>query len=176
MKLPILSCIGFCTTLFLTSCGNSNGNSHDIQYEEVDSVLVEDVEEIVSSDTKAGNEDITPDDVIRASLRSVKSSLPQEMIEGMTITDAYLQGSYLFYQVECDDNIVSVYDLYENENEAHDNMVKFLYTMASNDDNFAIFLAALVEKHMGICYRYVSDESGDYFDIKIKYSELSDFF
>lgn len=99
-----------------------------------------------------------------------------EMMDGMTITDAYLRGSYLVYRTECDDNIISVYDLSESADEAHSNIIDFLYTMASNDDGFALFLAALVEKHMGICYRYVSDESGDYFDIKIKYSELSNMF
>lgn len=174
MRFLTYSCTSFCVTLLLISCGNSNGT--DIQYQETDSVLFEEVVETPSSNSRAGNDDITPDDVIRATLKNIKVSLPIEMIEGMTITDAYLQGSYMLYHVECDDNIISVYDLAENANEAHSNMINFLYTMASNDDGFAIFLAALVEKHMGICYRYVSDESGDYFDVKIKYSELSNLF
>lgn len=174
MRHPIIFCTCFCVALFLISCGNSNSNT---QYgEELDSVVVECDDETPSSHSSSDDDDITPDDVIKASLMGIKTSLPMEMFAGMTITDVYLKGSYIFYHVECDDNIISVYDLSDKVDESHNNILNFLKTMASNDANTALFLAALVEKHMGICYRYVSDESGDYLDIKIKYSELSNLF
>lgn len=176
MRLPNFIFTSFCVTLLLISCGNSNGRGTDIQYEAIGSVIVDEVLESPSSNSRAANYDITPDDVIRTFMKHSKSALPIEMTEGMTITDIYLQGSYLFYQVECDDNIISVYELSNNADDAHSIMINYFYTMASNDDDFAIFISALIEKHMGICYRCVSDESGNYFDIKIKYSELANMF
>lgn len=163
-------------SLAITSCGNSNGYNASTQSEVCDTVIAEEIIEEPSSNIQASEDDITPDDVIRSVLSEIKSSLPIEMANGMTITNVYVQGSYLFYRIECDDNFISVYDLADNMDEAHDNVLYFISTMVSNDDNFALMIAALVEKRMGICYRYVSDVSGDYLDIKIKYSELSRLF
>lgn len=175
MKRLVTYGICLCLATIVASCDGNNGYRRSVEAEVLDTrAEADDVAYAPASEDY--DDDITPDQVINYTLQDVRSSLPLEMMEGLIITDVRLQGSYILYTVECDDDTFSVYDLVDYSDEMRNNVFAYLSTMAYNDDDFAIFLAALVEKRMGICYRYVSDISGDYFDVKIKSSELAGLF
>lgn len=119
-------------------------------------------------DAPAGNKNVM--DVIESQIRLTNAQLPMYTGGGMTIMKLALEGNYLAYTYECDENIVSIDRLNDNRVELKRLLINELTT--STDSMIKMLVEMCKEADLGIIYRYVGDTSGKDCTVYLNNSEL----
>lgn len=97
-------------------------------------------------------------------------NFPQRIADGMIVKRCYLDGDYVMYLTECDEDL---YDI-ELMNINKDNMKQSIKNMlVQNSDQQLFYLLELcVKAHKGLGYKYKGDTSGKTCIVRIPYIEL----
>lgn len=119
------------------------------------------------------------DDVAEKSLRFLKQAIaegnkqfPQQAAEGMIMKKIYLDGDYVMYLAECDEDLYDIDLLELNKSE----MKKNIKQMAgSNEDPMiSYFVKLCVKARMGLGFKYQGTTSNKSCIVRITYSELKE--
>lgn len=154
--------LSFVLTLGMTSCDNKK------EYRDFSHIVKSELNE-------EGDSEFTQDDamdILNSAVAEYNSELPSSLGYGMTMTGVELRGSYLYYIVECDEEM---YDMDEFAPDK-DAIIQNLIDQAADNDDMETFIAMLLSSHKGVVYRYVGDVTGQYVDVKIPYAELNEIF
>lgn len=147
-----------------TECGlQSKNESHDADTAVIGTDSVP-TPQVVS-------EQETADQLLHDGISKLKSSLPIDGGNGVSITDINIQGSYVMYTAECDEDIISIDLLSQNKEKAKQGIENLIVN--GTDKSMAQFVKLCLKAHKGIGYIYVGDVSGDQCIVKIPYVELS---
>ena len=130
----------------------------------------EDVTEYVELiEDEEDDEELSISDMRKAIVDDVRVSnnnCPIEVEEGMEITSIRMSGDYIVYEIECDEEVVSISSIKLSKNSVKDAMIE------SVQENSEDYLNSLRQCGIGMIYKYVGDTSGDVCSIKIESSEF----
>lgn len=93
-------------------------------------------------------------------------------VPGMSVTDIYLDGNNVVYEVEVDEDI---YDLDELESMKHilaQTMAEALEEEKDFDPDYYTFLKLVTDENKNVVYRYIGDTYKDHFDVMIPLAKL----
>lgn len=154
---------------------NRNGQ-YDEDFYNYDDYYDEPIE-VVDDESTALYDDYQDDNDYSVSLSELKSmirdyndELPEYIDEGMELEAVYLNGDYVIYTYNLDEDI---YDMdYFRTNRS--DVKRFLKSdiLNSTDEDIIYFINACKDNNKGISYRYVSKTSDNAYTISISPSEL----
>lgn len=124
------------------------------------------------SDDSYSDDSDDPDSFMRLALTFAKADLPQEVDEGMVITDVKLTDDCLLYIAECDEDIVDIDILNAVKSVLKDEMLQSLKEDIASDSDFEEFIGYCKKAHKGIGYKFVGTKSGKSCSLKIPYTQL----
>lgn len=104
---------------------------------------------------------------IKMGISEFNSTCPQEATVGMIITKAYIDGDYMIYYCECDEDLYSIDQMETNRKEAKSGIVE---SLRGEDQRQLIRMCVNARK--GIGYKYVGTTSQKTCIILISCSEL----
>lgn len=169
----IIAAILFILTLI--AFGNANGDSDDSGYDIAGVVAVDDdevmteteVEEVVVVEEESVEEKNLR--FLKSMITETNNAFPQKIEEGVIMTRIYLDGDYVMYQAECDEDILDMDLLEMNKSNMKSNIKENLNT---SDPEIKMFKNACTKAGKGIGYKYVGDTSGQSVTIKFSCNEL----
>lgn len=133
----------------------------------VDSVVVveEDVVEVVEEES-----------VEEKNLRFLKNIIaktndeyPQKLDEGLVMQRVYLDGDYVTYQAECNEDILDMDLLEMNKSMMEDEIRK---NLSSSDPAIKMFKNTCIKANKGIKYKYIGGATGQSFSIRFSCNQL----
>lgn len=101
-------------------------------------------------------------------ISQIDDEYPMEIGEGMTITGVKVHEEYVLYSVEVDENLFSMEERDVNTNKAKKEILKFI----KSDSNAKSLLKILKKNNVGIMYRYIGNNSGKSYTVKLEPGEL----
>lgn len=104
-------------------------------------------------------------------IEQANKEFPQEAGFGLTVTKAIIDGDYMVYITECDEDILEMDLLRQNKSNMYD---AIKVSLASSEPELKMLRNACINADKGIAYRYEGDTSGDSFIIRIPCSELKE--
>ena len=102
-------------------------------------------------------------------VEEANKEFPQEAGFGITVTKAIIDGDYMVYTAECDEDVLEMDLMRQNKSNMYD---AIKVSLASSDPGLKMLRKACINADKGIAYRYEGDQSGDSFIIRIPCSEL----
>lgn len=127
-----------------------------------------DAEEIKEA-MEVTEEDKNPMDFLKKQVEITNVQCPMRIDQGMTITKLTIEGWYVVYNVEIDENLYSVEAIESSLTEVKENIAAGL---DKNDPAIQLFLEACKQANKGIAYKYIGKISGKSCMVKIPISEL----
>lgn len=121
--------------------------------------------------SKVDVKDKDPLSIIEGVIRLTNAQMPEDIEEGLTITEVSLEDRYVVYNVSCDESIISIRALRENTQELKS---EILGNFDMSNMAIAKFIQNCKKANVGIAYRYIGNDSGKSCLIKIPVSELPD--
>lgn len=107
---------------------------------------------------------------LKDAIREGNKSFPQKAAEGIIIKRCYLDGDYVMYLAQCDE------DLYDMEllNMNKGDMAQGIKDMVrqNSDPQISYLVKLCVKAHKGIGFKYQGDTTGTSCIVKVPYSEL----
>lgn len=165
--------------LTLIAVGQDHNNSYEdilSDYEAVeveeDTVAVEEVVEVVEVEEVEETVADKAERFLREAIDKENKSYPQRLLEGLTMKKLYIDGDYVMYLVECDEDLMDIDLMNQSKSESRKNLKIFL---SSNAPEIKQFLKVCIKAHKGIGYKYQGDQSGESCVILFPYSELQNF-
>lgn len=113
----------------------------------------------------------TPEDLLNQQAAIYNQQLPQDMGDGLVLTNFSVEGEYVVYTCEADENQVSIDYLRENQKELNSAMKLFLIPELDNPAG-KILLDLCKETGKDIKYRYIGNPSGKQVEIEISVDEI----
>ena len=110
--------------------------------------------------------------VLRLALTYAKASLPEEIDEGIILTDVKLTDDCFLYIAECDEDVVDIDILNAVKGELQKEIASSLQEEIANDSDIQEFVKYCKKARKGIGYKYVGTTSGKSCIVKIPYSKL----
>ncbi|MDE7349914.1 MAG: hypothetical protein K2N25_02515, partial [Muribaculaceae bacterium] len=147
--------------LTLVAFKNAGNSEADIDWDEEIAEVVEIDDESVSDKNLRFLESV---------IAEANKQFPQKADEGLTITKVFLEGDYIVYIAECDEDVLDMDLLEENKRTIKDAIKENLSSSADSD--VRMLRNTCVKADKGIAYRYVGDYSGKKFTVQIPVSEL----
>jgi len=156
------------------------GQEHNNPYEDIlsdyeaveveeDTVAVEEVVEVVEVEETVAEK---AERFLREEIDEENRSYPQKLSEGLTMKKIYIDGDYVMYLVECDEDLMDIGLMNQSKAESRKNLRS---SLSSNDPEIKQFLNICIKAHKGIGYKYQGDQSGETCVILFPYSELQNF-
>jgi len=110
---------------------------------------------------------------LKDAIKEGNKAFPQKAAEGMIMKRCYLDGEYVMYLAECDEDIYDIDLLNMSKSE----MKKAMRDMfrQSSDPNMAYLLKMCVKAHKGMGMKYQGDTTGKSCVVRVPYSELKNF-
>lgn len=160
--------------LTLIAVGQEHNNPYadilsDYEAVEEDTVAVEEVVEIVEVEETVAEK---AERFLRQAIDEENRSYPQKLSEGLTMKKSYIDGDYVMYLVECDEDLMDISLMNQSKTESRKNLRS---SLSSNDPEIKQFLNICIKAHKGIGYKYQGDQSGESCVILFPYSELQNF-
>ena len=98
--------------------------------------------------------------------------LPEEIDEGIILTDVKLTDDCFLYIAECDEDVVDIDILNAVKGELQKEIASSLQEEIANDSDIQEFVKYCKKARKGIGYKYVGTTSGKSCIVKIPYSKL----
>lgn len=155
----------FVLTLVAYRHASENSNNYDWDDEIVEEV--EAVEAIVE-------EESVYDKRLRflnSMIETTNESFPQDVEEGVKMTKVFLEGDYVVYILECDEDVLDM-DLLRKSKDSMKKVIKG--NLSSSDPDIERELKTCINAGKGLGYRYVGDTSRKSLTIQFSVKELTD--
>lgn len=107
--------------------------------------------------------------LLKADIKESNKSYPMEVEEGLTAKKIYMDGDYVMYYIECDEDVVDMDVLSQNKSKLRRVIKK---NLNNADDEVKMFKRMCKKANKGIGYKYVGDTSEKTFTIRFSSSEL----
>ena len=124
-----------------------------------------DLEEAASTKDSEKN----PLEFLETQVNVTNSQLPMQIADGMTIIGLSIEGGYVVYDVDVDEDLYSIASIEMNKKEVKQELKR---NLSQPDASLQSFIAACKNADKGIAYRYMGDISGNSCMIKIASYEL----
>lgn len=124
------------------------------------------------SDDSYSDDDEDTETLLRLALSYAKADLPEEIDEGIVLTDVKLTNDCFLYIAECDEDIVDIDILNAVKSMLQDEMTKSIKEDIASDSDIQEFVKYCKKAHRGIGYKYVGKKSGKTCTVKIPYTQL----
>lgn len=108
---------------------------------------------------------------LKIAIKECDDALPQKVEEGMIMKRCYLEGDYVMYLFECDEDLYDM-DLLEAGKSDMKQSLKETYTQSS-DPQIAYFVKLCVKAHKGLGFIYQGNTTGKSCIVRLSYSELN---
>lgn len=106
--------------------------------------------------------------LIESAIREYQKKLPATAEAGMVIKKVSIEGNYVMYLVECDEDVYDMNSMKEVSSEIKQDMLESMPA----EPFFKIFAENCKKANVGICYRYKGTSSGQSFVVRISPEEL----
>lgn len=161
--------------LTMIAFGNAGSGNDDSEYEDVEVVEVADDETMTDEEVDEVIV-IEEETVAEKNLKFLKSMIeqtnneyPQKLEEGITMQRIFLEGDYVVYQAEVDEDVIDM-DLLEMNKKGMKSAIK--ENLDSSDPEIKMFKNTCTKAEKGIAYKYVGDTSGKAVYIRFSCNEL----
>ncbi|MBQ9558734.1 MAG: hypothetical protein IJV08_01955 [Bacteroidaceae bacterium] len=115
------------------------------------------------------------EDNLESALRSANAQLPSRMGIGLVMTAIHIEGDYVFYEYEVDEELTTFGDIKESvESEKGRETIALLAVSMQGGERQ--FLTKIVEAGKGLGYRYRSRQSGETAVASLTNAELKSLF
>ena len=114
-------------------------------------------------------EEKDPEAALEVQVETTNAQCPMQIAPGMVITHLSIEGNFVVYNVECDENSYSIAAIRSNKEQAKQGINN---SIDPSDPTMAMFIKICKDAEKGIAYKYIGDTSGDACIIKISVSEL----
>lgn len=153
----------------LTIRGGYDTDEEDIEIVSVDDdELLSDTDIVVVEEQTVAEKNLS---LLKLTINESNKVFPQEVEEGLVMKSMNLEGDYVIYEAECDEDIHDM-DLLEMNKASMRAEIK--KNLGSSDPQIQMFRNNCIRAEKGIGYRYVGDTTGKSVVILFPYSELKD--
>ena len=115
------------------------------------------------------------EDNLESALRSANAQLPSRMGIGLVMTAIHVEGDYVFYEYEVDEELTPFEDIKESvESEKGREAIALIAVSMQGGERH--FLTKIVEDGKGLGYRYRSRQSGETAVASLTHAELKTLF
>lgn len=108
---------------------------------------------------------------LKSMIETTNESFPQEVEEGVTMTKVFLDGDYVIYILECDEDVLDI-DILRKSKDSMKKVIKG--NLSSSDSDIERELKTCINAGKGLGYRYVGDTSRKSLTIQFSVKELTD--
>lgn len=129
------------------------------------SLTADEIREASSVESK----DKDPKEIITESLKVTRSQCPQQVEEGITMTDVDVNGENVVYEYEVDEGIAEMDLIIANKQAVRANVLQNLH---ADDMSIRMFVDNCKKAGLGLSYRYVGSQSGKTMQIDFSIDEL----
>lgn len=128
--------------------------------------------ETPSPSTKEGNAEELDKHLrfLKQAIAEGNKQFPQKAAEGMIMKRCYLDGEYVMYLAECDEDLYDI-DLLNMSKNDMKNGIKDMIRQNS-DPSISYLVKLCVKAHKGIGFKYQGDTTGKSCIVRVPYSEL----
>lgn len=123
-----------------------------------------------SSKTKDPNDFDKHVRFLKDAIKEGNKSFPQKATEGMVIKRCYLDGDYLMYLAECDEDLYDIDLLNINKSDMKQGIKDMV--RQKNDPQISYLVKLCIKAHKGIGFKYQGDTTGKSCIVKVPYYEL----
>lgn len=127
-------------------------------------------ETVPYEETAPYDDDSSSDDtseLLELGLKGMRGMLPMDLGNGLTMTDVRVIGKYVYYIIECDEDVLDVSLL---DSDVTKDAIR--ETLQDSDSDIQYFINICVNAGKGIAYQYVGDESGHTSTVRFSKEEL----
>lgn len=107
---------------------------------------------------------------LKEAIREGNKSFPQKAAEGMIMKRCYLDGDYVMYLAECDEDLYDMELLNMNKGDIKQGIKDMV--RQNNDPQISYLVRLCIKAHKGIGFKYQGDTSGKSCIVRVPYSEL----
>lgn len=122
---------------------------------------VDDVEEI-----RPEEENLT---LLKEGIAEANSEFPMTTEEGIVVKKCYLDGDYVMYNYECDENVLDMDLMEQNKYEVKQNIKK---NLKNADADAVMFKQLCLKANKGLGYKFIGDRTGKTVFIRLSCQEL----
>ncbi|MDE6272588.1 MAG: hypothetical protein K2M31_06235 [Muribaculaceae bacterium] len=108
---------------------------------------------------------------LQSGIRQANQEFPQKIEEGLIVTEMSMEGDFVVYEVEVDEDVYDIDNLSSNRKNMRAPMLEFLN---SSDPQIILLKNMCIKAEKGIAYKYVGDTTGKSFYIRFSCDELDD--
>lgn len=123
--------------------------------------FVDDVEEISPEE-----ENLT---LLKEGIAEANSEFPMTAEEGIVVKKCYLDGDYVMYNYECDEDVLDMDLMEQNKYEVKQNIKK---NLKSADADAVMFKQLCLKANKGLGYKFIGDRTGKTVFIRLSCQEL----
>lgn len=123
--------------------------------------FVDDVEEISPEE-----ENLT---ILKEGIAEANSEFPMTAEEGIVVKKCYLDGDYVMYNYECDEDVLDMDLMEQNKYEVKQNIKK---NLKNADADAVMFKQLCLKANKGFGYKFIGDRTGKTVFIRITCQEL----
>ena len=141
-----------------------------------DPVKIKDQDRDQPKQPAQANEPAEPEDYdkheafLKMAVREGNKAFPQDTGQGIIMRRCYLDGDYLMYLAECDEDLLDMDIMNMNKNEMKKNIKDMI--RSKSDPQVSYLVKLCVKAHKGIGFKYQGDTTGSTCIVKVPYSEL----
>ena len=150
--------------LTLIAFGNTNSSNDDSEYEEVE--VIEVAEVVILEEESVAEKNMR---FLKSMIEQTNREYPQKLEEGITMKRIFIEGDYVVYQAEVDEDVIDI-DLLEINKKNMKAAIK--ENLDASDPEIRMFKNTCTKAEKGIAYKYVGDTSGQSVYIHFSCNEL----
>lgn len=118
-------------------------------------------------------EEISPEEenltLLKEGIAEANSEFPMTAEEGIVVKKCYLDGGYVMYNYECDEDVLDMDLMEQNKYEVKQNIKK---NLKSADADAVMFKQLCLKANKGLGYKFIGDRTGKTVFIRITCQEL----
>lgn len=118
-------------------------------------------------------EEISPEEenltLLKEGIAEANSEFPMTAEEGIVVKKCYLDGDYVMYNYECDEEILDMDLMEQNKYEVKQNIKK---NLKSADADAVMFKQLCLKANKGLGYKFIGDRTGKTVFIRLSCQEL----
>lgn len=118
-------------------------------------------------------EEISPEEenltLLKEGIAEANSEFPMTAEEGIVVKKCYLDGGYVMYNYECDEDVLDMDLMEQNKYEVKQNIKK---NLKSADADAVMFKQLCLKANKGLGYKFIGDRTGKTVFIRLSCQEL----
>lgn len=118
-------------------------------------------------------EEISPEEenltLLKEGIAEANSEFPMTAEEGIVVKKCYLDGDYVMYNYECDEDVLDMDLMEQNKYEVKQNIKK---NLKSADADAVMFKQLCLKANKGLGYKFIGDRTGKTVFIRLSCQEL----